>query len=157
MKTRFYIDTCSLIALQYSGLFNEITENFELVITDIVITELRDMAQFNDNDGLCAKRILKDEQALNVIQSGSYGDAELELMDLAHGERSFFVSDDIKAMKNAPEGLIVLHSIHLIYLLFRKGIIDKEAAIDSYNNMRKARDWKSNSLSIIGKQLFLGN
>lgn len=155
MSSRFFIDTCSLIAIQYSGYFNEVSENLELVVTETVIKELRSIAKFNDQDANCARMILDECHILVTISSDFEGDAEKELMDLSMKEGSIFVTDDIKAIKKAPKGLNILNSIHLVYILFRKDIIDLHHAVNAFNRMRKKRDWRSNSLSSIGIELLL--
>jgi rRNA-processing protein FCF1 len=157
MRSKFFIDTCSLVAIHYSGFYNEINEFLDLFVTDTVISELKKMAKYDDEDGLCATKILEKKHMLNIIPSELCGDAEEELMILSKEHSSIFITDDIKAMKKAPKNLRVLNSVHLIYILFRKNIIDKNSAIEAFNKMRNNRDWKKNSLVSIGKKLLIEN
>ncbi len=55
----FATDTCSLIALQYSGYLSTIAETIDIVITKKIHSELEEIGKFTDNDAAAAREILK--------------------------------------------------------------------------------------------------
>lgn len=80
---------------------------------------------------------------------------EEELIEVALQKKcDFIVSDDIRAM---PEFKLTntstLFSTHLLYYLFRAGIISKEEGLIALEKMRNNRSWKENIIYISGIQL----
>ena len=112
--TIFAVDTCSLIALLYSGHLEAIFKNM------------------------------------------SKPTGEEELIELAlHKKCDFIVSDDLRALSNLTKaGIPVIFSTHLLYYLYRKGIISKDDSMIALEKMRNRRSWKENLIYITGKTLF---
>ena len=152
----FAIDTCSLIALQYSGYLSTIAETVDIVITKRIHSELEEIGIFTDNDAAAAREILKLLHILTIVKVPQRSTGEEELVEVALQKKcDFIVSDDIRAMpKLKMTNTPTLFSTHLIYYLFRSGMISKEVGLIALEKMRNNRSWKENLIYITGIQLF---
>ncbi|MDO8727671.1 MAG: hypothetical protein Q7J35_16525 [Candidatus Methanoperedens sp.] len=154
--TIFAVDTCSLIALQYSGHLEAIFKNMDIIITKKIHCELEEMKKFSDDDGVAAERILGSIPRMKVVETRSKPTGEEELIELAlHKKCDFIVSDDLRALSKLNKtGTPVIFSTHILYYLYRKGIISKDDSMIALEMMRNRRSWKENFIYITGKQLF---
>jgi rRNA-processing protein FCF1 len=152
----FAIDTCSLIALQYSGYLSTIAETVDIVITKRIHSELEEIGIFTDNDAAAAREILKLLHILTIVKVPPRSTREEELVEVALQKKcDFIVSDDIRAMpKLKMTNTPTLFSTHLLYYLFRSGMISKEVGLIALEKMRNNRSWKENLIYITGIQLF---
>ncbi len=155
MKAKFYIDTCSLIALGYSGLLERVMNDLDLYITPDVKRELIEISKFKDDDSRIAQMVLQIVNHLEMVDSGSSGDAEVELIRLSEDENSFLVTDDLKALKGLNKRINYFHSVHLLYIIMKKGKISKYETRIGFNKMRIARDWQNNHISLLAQSLLL--
>jgi len=151
----FATDTCSLIALQYSGHLSTIAETIDIVITKKIHSELEEIGKFTDNDAAAAREILKLLHTITIMEVSQRLTGEEELIEVALQKKcDFIVSDDIRAM---PEFKLTntstLFSTHLLYYLFRAGMISKEEGLIALEKMRNNRSWKENIIYISGIQL----
>ena len=64
----FAIDTCSLIALQYSGHLSTIIETTDIVITKKIQSELKEIGTFFDNDAATSREILEMLHDITIIE-----------------------------------------------------------------------------------------
>ena len=152
----FAIDTCSLIALQYSGYLSTIAETVDVVITKRIHSRLEEIGIFTDNDAATAREILKLLHILTIVKVPPRSTGEEELIEVALQKKcDFIVSDDIRAMpKLKMTNTPTLFSTHLLYYLFRAGMISKEVGLIALEKMRNNRSWKENLIYITGIQLF---
>ena len=58
-RTKIVADTSSLISLQTGGILEQSLELFDISIPEIVVTELKEVAGFNDTHGKSARNVLK--------------------------------------------------------------------------------------------------
>jgi len=142
--TIFAVDTCSLIALQYSGHLEAIFKNMDLIITRKIHSELEEMKKFSDDDGAAAEGILGSVRGLTVVETRSKPTGEEELIELAfHKKCDFIVSDDLRALSKLTKvGIPVIFSTHILYYLYRKGIISKDDCMIALEKMWNRRSWK---------------
>ena len=152
----FAIDTCSFIALQYSGYLSTIAETVDIVITKRIHSELEEIGIFTDNDAAAAREILKLLHTITIMEVSQRLTGEEELIEVALQKKcDFIVSDDIRAMpKFKMINTSTLFSTHLLYYLFRAGMISKEEGLIALEKMRNNRSWKENLIYITGIQLF---
>jgi rRNA-processing protein FCF1 len=152
----FAIDTCSLIALQYSGYLSTIAETIDIVITKRIHSELEEIGIFTDNDAAAAREILKLLHILTIVKVPQRSTGEEELVEVALQKKcDIIVSDDIRAMpKLKMTNTPTLFSTHLLYYLFRAGMISKEVGLIALEKMRNNRSLKENLIYITGIQLF---
>jgi rRNA-processing protein FCF1 len=153
---KFAIDTCSLIALQYSGYLSTIVETVDIIITKKIHSELEDIGIFTDSDAAAAREILRLLHKITIMEVSQRATGEEELIEVALQKKcDFIVSDDIRAMpKLKLTNISTLFSTHLLYYLFRAGIISKEEGLIALEKMRNNRSWKENLIYISGIQLF---
>ena len=154
--TRFAIDTCSLIALHYSGYLEAAVKTVNLVITKKVLSELEEMGEFSDDDGSAAHEVLKFLPKVTVLETQPRPTGEEELLDVALQHKcDFIVSDDIRAISKLKKADVpVIFSTHLLYYLYRAGAISKVDGLVALEKMRSKRTWKENLIYIAGIQLF---
>jgi len=153
---KFAIDTCSLIALQYSGYLSTIVETVDIIITKKIHSELEDIGIFTDSDAAAAREILRLLHRITIMEVSQRATGEEELIEVALQKKcDFIVSDDIRAIpKLKLTNISTLFSTHLLYYLFRAGIISKEEGLIALEKMRNNRSWKENLIYISGIQLF---
>ena len=153
----FAIDTCSLIALQYSGYLSTIAETVDIVITKRIHSELEEIGIFTDNDAAAAREILKLLHILTIVKVPQRSTGEEELVEVALQKKcDFIVSDDIRAMpKLKMTNTPTLFSTHLLYYLFRAGMISKEVGLIALEKMRNNRSLKENLIYITGIPMLL--
>lgn len=154
--TIFAIDTCSLIALHYSGYLEAVVKTVNLVITKKVYSELEEMGKFPDDDGSAACEVLKFMPWITVLETQPKPAGEEELLDVALKHKcDFIVSDDIRAISKLRKAdVLVIFSTHLLYYLYRAGVISKIDGLIALEKMRSKRTWKENLIYIAGIQLF---
>ncbi len=121
----FAIDTRSLIALQYSGYLSTIDETVDIVITKKIHSELEEIWKFTDNDAAAAREIMKLLHTITIMEVSQRLTGEEELIEVALQKKcDFIVSDDIHAMPELKlTNTSTLFSTHLLYYLFRAGMI----------------------------------
>jgi len=153
----FPIDTCSLIALQYSGYLSTIAETVDIVITKRIHSELEEIGIFTDNDAAAAREILKLLHILTIVKVPQRSTGEEEFVEVALQKKcDFIVSDDIRAMpKLKMTNTPTLFSTHLLYYLFRAGMISKEVGLIALEKMRNNRSLKENLIYITGIPMLL--
>ncbi len=153
--TIFAIDTCSLIALQYSGYLEIIIKNVNLLITKKIVSELKEISAIHDDDGRAAGDVLRSLSGLSIIETTPKYSGEEELIEVALQDRcDFIVSDDIRAIpKFKTVNLPIIFSSHLLYYIYREGIISKVEGLVALEKMRTKRSWKENVIYIAGIQL----
>lgn len=157
--TIFAIDTCSLIALDYSGYLEIIIKNVDLVITNKIVSELEDISRFTDDDGRAAEDVLRLLSGITIMETMPKSSGEEELIEVARQNKcDFIVSDDIRPIpKFKTVKSSIIFSSHLLYYLYKAGIISKEKGLVALEKMRNKRSWKENVIYIAGIQLFKYN
>jgi len=154
MKKKFFVDTCSLIALGYSGHHNIVFNELEIYISQGVILELEEISSFSDEDSSIARMILDNIGGIKIERSDRLDHAEDELILLCKEKDGILVSDDLKALRSLSSNIRYLNSVHLIYLLMRQGKVSRLEARMAFNKMRKSRDWNLNQIAIVALELF---
>ncbi len=154
--TIFAIDTCSLIALHYSGYLEAAVKTVKLVITRKVYSELEEMGKISDDDGSAALEVLKFIPVIPVLGTQPKPTGEEELIEVALKHKcDFIVSDDIRAVSKLKKADVpVIFSTHLLYYLHRAGVVSKVDGLIALEKMRSKRTWKENIIYIVGVQLF---
>lgn len=156
MSFLFAVDTCALIALEHGDVFEEVVRSFNIAVTKKVVDELEETAAFKDQDGECARNILSKLSMLKVEKVRARDSAEEELLELARDNRvRYIVTDDLKAARKMRlSGMKVLFSPHLVYLLYKRGKLEKEDAVRTIERMRYRRTWKENVIYTMALGLF---
>ncbi len=154
MKTSLAFDTSALVSLGHTELIRLIIENFKILVTKTIISELEDIAKRNDKDGMAAEKWLAVSKHLKIICTEKKRYGENELFEVCKFEHIFLITDDVRAIKRFRDEIKCYYSVHIVYILYGKGMISKERAILSVEKMRSERDWKSNVISVTARTLF---
>lgn len=154
MSIPFAFDTSSLISLGYSGLYDEIINTFNMVTTGGVIKELQNMMKIKDENADIASEWLNRISRIKIIKTSIKEHAEDELFDICTSGSFILVIDDIKAVRRFGDEIKCIFSPHVIYVIFRKGLITRSQALISLDLMKENRDWRSNIIAITGILLF---
>ena len=154
MKVPFAFDTASLISLGHTGLIDSIVEHFKIVVTTGIIEELKGISRYIDEDAKAAKKWLDVSDHFTIIDVEKKKCGEDELFDICKKDNAFLITDDIKAIKRFQNEIKCYYSIHIVYMLYGKGIISRERAILSIEKMRIGRSWKSNVIAATARTLF---
>ncbi len=154
MKNTFAFDTSALISLGHTGLFDLIFDNFEIIISEGVLEELRGISKIDDEDGEVAKIWLADPDRFKIKKCKRKEVAEDELFLICKEIGMPLVTDDINAVKRFEDEITCFFSVHVLYFAFKKDLISKESALISVEKMKTQRDWKRNIIAITSKTLF---
>ena len=154
MKNSFAIDTSALISLGHTGLFDLIIDNFNIIISEGVLDELRKISEIRDDDGEVAKIWLAQSERLETKKCKRKDVAEDELFPICKEIDTPLVTDDINAVKRFEYEITCFFSVHLLYFASQKGLISKERALISVEKMKTERDWKRNIIAVTSKTLF---
>ena len=154
MKRSFAFDTSSLISLGHTNLFSEILDTFNIIVSEGVLSELKDMTEIEDDTSDIASKWLELKSSMELRHSEKRKHAEDELLEICKSGSNILVTDDVKAVKRFGDEVKYYFSPHIIYVLFKKGIISKNRALISLDLMKNKRDWRSNIIATTGTLLF---
>ena len=151
----FAIDTSALVSIGHTNLCDVVADNFDLIVTPKIIQELTDISSFKDDDSLAARKWLDLIERLQVREVEPEKTGEEELSRICANGQMILVTDDIKAIRKFGDEIKCFFSIHLIYILMKKGIVSVDEAISSLEKMRKSRDWRSNIIAATARSLLM--
>ncbi len=154
MKPSFAFDTAALISLGHTKLIELIIENYNIVISDGVLKELKIIGKRSDKYAKAANKWLEYTKHFDLKEAEQSKVGEEELFEICLREKIPMVTDDIKATKKFGKKIDWIYSVHVVYLLFYKGIISQERAIFSIEKMRYERSWKNNIIYVTARMMF---
>ncbi len=163
------MDTSALISLQMTGLLKIASENIDIVLTQLVVEELKELKQYNDQVGRASEEVLHltESGSINIIniskdvediQSSSVDEGEASCFVLAKKNKiRNLVMDDIKAASTLEElaikeGIRQRISVAVIKELLNEDIISKEEAKRVVKEMIKDRGWKGGVLEVLAEE-----
>ena len=154
MKPTIAFDTAALISLGHTTLVELIVSHVTILITDEIKKELQTIAQRDDEDAASARKWLSHISEFVTQNKQKKESAEDELFEICKQRHIVLVTDDIKAIKRFDDAIETLFSVHIVYLLYKKEIITKHAALLSIEKMKTKRDWKQNLIAVTAQSLF---
>jgi hypothetical protein len=154
MKSLIAFDTSALVSLGHTELIDLILENFDIILTNSIINELKVISIREDNDAVSARKWLNVSKELKIDKIKTKKAGEDGLFEICTKKNIFLVIDDIKAIKKFKNKIKCFFSVHIIYTLYKKEIISKERAILSIEKMRAKRTWKENIIYVTARTLF---
>jgi predicted nucleic acid-binding protein len=154
---KIVIDTSALISLTHGDLLDLIADEFHLIISDLVLEELRNTAKFEDEDGKAAAEILKkikkieirkvDQDLVNKLITSRIDAGEASCVVLAQAnDIAAFISDDFRAMHELRvyalrfKFELGLGAVLIQALVFR-GKITKAEALNCLSLIASKRNW----------------
>ena len=154
MNPSLAFDTSALVSLGHTELIELILDNYNVIISDRILIELTKIGERNDKDARAANKWLEYSNKMELKDAMKSNVGEEELYEICQREKLSMVTDDVKATKNFEDEINWIFSVHIVFLLYYKGIISKERAIFSIEKMRRERSWKNNIISVTAKIIF---
>ena len=153
-RTKIAADTSSLISLQTGGILEQSLELFDISIPEIVVTELKEVAGFNDTHGKSARNVLKlikgnrisVKELIAISETESRLDVgEMDCLNLCKQEQiPILVTDDWKALPKLIEksaSINVVVSAFVIRSLLNKRMLTGDNAKAVLDKIARDRDW----------------
>ncbi len=157
---KYAIDTGAFLSLAQSSYFDEILKENKLCTTKEVLEEIEDIAQYEDQLGKAAQKILKKKQHIEVKRVKKYlhlkiEAAELSIFSLAKEQKYSIITDDIHAARIAKEkeNLKSSPSFSLLLIMYKGKRISKEELQKDLENILYNRNWSSGVLHEYAKEL----
>jgi len=151
-KISLVADTSALVSLASVSLLSLVLSEFDVVVTDIVLGELKAMSTFDDAHGRAANLVLENIDSMRVLNASDYqrfmtsridsGEAScLEIID--SGRCDYLLTDDFRALGEIEKqiGDVVLLSPIILKVLVMRGIIGKSEALAKLGEIARKRDW----------------
>ena len=154
MNPSLAFDTSALVSLGHTELIELILDNYNVIISDRILIELTKIGERNDKDARAANKWLEYSNKMELKDAMKSDVGEEELFEICQREKLSMVTDDVKATKKFEDEIDWIFSVHIVFLLYYKGIISKERAIFSIEKMRSERSWKNNIISVTAKIIF---
>lgn len=123
MRLSFAFDTAALVSLGHTELIDSIVNQFKIVVTTGIIDELENIGKQFDDDAKAAKKWFDVLDRLTVIDVERKEHGEDELFEICQNDDIFLITDDIKAIKRYRNAIRCYYSIHIVYILYRKSVI----------------------------------
>ena len=153
-KTKIVADTSSLISLQTGDILELSLELLDISVPEIVVTELKEIAGFNDTHGKSARNVLKlikenrisVKELIVISETGSRVDVgEMDCLNLCKQEQiSILVTDDWRALPKLIEksaSINVVVSAFVIRSLLNKHMLTGDDAKAVLDRIAHDRDW----------------
>ena len=145
----FIIDTSALISLEIIEILKKLLNFNKFIISEGVLLELEDFAQYEDFLGSKAKKILELKSSLTIEnvqikeKIKNLQNTDNELVSLAIKKQLPIITDDIKIMRHAKNVQTFFSAYFLIALITSKALT-KDEAIEKLNKIRNSRNWRDN-------------
>lgn len=157
-------DTSALISLTTAECLDLFLDEFDVQTTATVIDELEETAAYDDSHGEAATAILAQQDRLTV-RTVENDIPETSRIDRGEGscvhladQRSadFLVTDDLRALPELQQFTDARVAISPIVLkaLVKRGVLDREEAIQRLEQVAETRDWLGAPIYRRAKQLF---
>jgi len=160
------VDTSAFISLAVGGALEPAIDEFEVTTSETVLNELVKTAEYNDNHGEAANRVLKMEDNFGVVAVDS---DEFVTSRIDHGEAScvaavrqetadFLITDDYRALPELRELVDAEVALSPIVLraLVKRGALSEKEAIAAFETMAEGRDWLGAPIYRYARQLLDG-
>ena len=157
-------DTSSLISLTTANTLELLLTEFDVHTTEPVLKELEDTSQYNDPHAQAAQLVLQYQDQLTIHEAEDQG---FQSSRIDHGEASciqltrkldadFLITDDLRALPEIQPLTDARVAISPIVLkaLMKRGVLQKEEALDRLEELAETRDWLGAPIYRRAKKLF---
>lgn len=162
-------DTSALVSLEIKHLVALSSKIIQFYLSDMVSSELKEIAEFDDVHGRSAKDVLSlvDSGIIAVryvsarkeyLENIDIGEAEI--LTLAEsGEYDYLITDDVRALPyiKSITKVKVLTSAFVIRLLYDLKLLSRDEALNSIKEISASRDWYGGILETISYKYFDDN
>lgn len=159
-------DTSALVSLEIKHLVNLASKHIHFSISEGILEELQDIAEFDDVHGRSARDVLKlaESRIITVqfmaarekhTQNIDRGEAEVLTMSES-GDYDYIITDDVKALPyiKSVAKVKVLTSAFVIRLLYDINVLSRQEALNSIKEISASRDWYGGILETISNRYF---
>ncbi len=164
-KISLVADASALVSLASVSLLSLVLNEFNVVVSDVVVRELKEMSMYADTHGNAASEVLRNIDRIEVKEASNYqrfktsridaGEAScLEIIE--SGEQDYLLTDDFRALGEIEKqiGEMVVLSPIILKVLVIRGIIDKRQALTKLDEMAERRDWLGRPIYRYAKKYF---
>lgn len=164
-KISLVADASALVSLASVSLLSLVLSEFIVVVSDVVVRELKEMSTYADTYGNAANEVLRNIDRIKVKKASNYQRFKTSRIDageascmeiIESGEQDYLLTDDFRALGEIEKQIgekVVLSPIILKVLVIR-GIIDKSEALAKLNEMAEKRDWLGRPIYRYAKRYF---
>ena len=157
-------DTSSLITLATADILNAVLEEYDVHITETVIEELKETAEYDDAHGSSAQIVLDQREQLSIhgtknrtFQSSRVDQGEGSCAALTRKiEASFLITDDLRALpelQTIAQAKVAVSPI-LMKALVQRDVLEEEEALEILEELAEERDWLGAPIYRRAQQLF---
>ena len=145
----FIIDTSALISLEIIEILKQVLNFNKFIISEGVLLEVEDFAQYQDFLGNKAKRILELKSSFSIenVQIKErikhLRNTDNELVSLAINKQLPIITDDMKIMRHV-KNVQTFFSTYFLIALITNEALTKDEAIEKLNMLRNSRNWRDN-------------
>jgi len=164
-KISLVADASALVSLASVSLLSLVLNEFDVVVSDVVVRELKEMSTYANSHGNAANEVLRNIDRIKEKKASNYqrfktsridaGEAScLELIE--SGEQDYLLTDDFRALGEIEKqiGEMVVLSPIILKVLALRGIIDKRQALTKLDEMAEKRDWLGRPIYRYAKKYF---
>lgn len=164
-KISLVADASALVSLASVSLLSLVLNEFDVVVSDVVVRELKEMCTYANSHGNAANEVLRNIDRIKEKKASNYqrfktsridaGEAScLELIE--SGEQDYLLTDDFRALGEIEKqiGEMVVLSPIILKVLALRGIIDKRQALTKLDEMAERRDWFGRPIYRYAKKYF---
>jgi len=158
------VDTSAFVSLAVSGVYQSVCDEYELVTTEIVWSELDATAAFEDTHGQAAADVQSAREQLTVLDvSGeSFETSRIDAGEAScvaavrETEAAFLITDDYRALPELQQLVDCEVALSPIVLraLVKRGVLAEGAATAAFERVVDERDWLGAPINRYAKQLF---
>ncbi len=166
-KISLVADASALVSLASVSLLPLVLNEFNVVVSDVVAQELREMSTYADLYGTAANEVLMNIDRIQVKKTLNYQRFKTSRIDAGEAscmeiiesrEQDYLLTDDFRALGEIEKLIgdrVVLSPIILKVLVIR-GRIDKHQALTKLDEMAEKRDWLGRPIYKYAKRYFVG-
>ncbi len=143
-------DTSALVSLAVAGVLDPVFDTFDVHVTETVLEELRETAEYDDSHGHAATAVLDMSGQLTIhtvetpIESARIDRGEGSCAVLARKRGAdFLLTDDLRALpelEGAVDSQVAISPIVLRALVI-DGRLTRDEALDRLDGLAHRRDW----------------
>jgi len=160
------VDTSAFVSLAVGGVLDIVVNEFEVVTTETVRSELRETAGYDDRHGDAAGQALELTDDVDVL-AGTDGIERVVTSRIDEGEAScvvaaretdaeFLITDDYRALPElrAAVGSRVALSPIVLRVLVKRDALDEGEARTAFEAISEGRDWLEAPIHRYARELF---
>ena len=157
-------DTSALITVASIDILGHVLTEFDVHITETVLEELEDTAEYEDVHGEAARDVLNQQHRLTIhetsdttVRSSRIDEGEGTTVELANGERAeFLITDDLRALpelQTVTDANVVISPI-VLQALVKRDVLDRAEALTKVEEAVENRDWLGRPIYRRAQDLF---